>query len=129
MQLHRNYDSYNNPKLPLPICQGMKCTNVRMILIIKPIIIAIMAPNAGKLSDRIQPQKLAAIGIGIIAVALAILTFLTGDTPLYVVIVAMVLQGFGMGLFSSPNMNAIIYSIPPKDAPTASASQATMRTL
>ena len=41
----------------------------------------------------------------------------------------MVLQGIGMGLFSSPNMNAIMSSVPPKDAPTASASQATMRTI
>lgn len=100
-----------------------------MILIITPIIMAIMAPNSGRLSDKIHPQKLAAIGIGIAAVALAILTFLTGDTPLYVVILAMVLQGIGMGLFSSPNMNAIMSSVPPKDAPTASASQATMRTI
>lgn len=100
-----------------------------MILIITPIIMAIMAPNAGKLSDRIHPQKLAAAGIGIAAVALLILTFLTGETPLYIVILAMVLQGVGMGLFSSPNMNAIMSSVPPKDAPTASASQATMRTI
>lgn len=100
-----------------------------MILIITPIIMAIMAPNSGRLSDKIHPQKLAATGIGIAAVALAILTFLTGDTPLYVVIVAMILQGIGMGLFSSPNMNAIMSSVPPKDAPTASASQATMRTI
>ena len=100
-----------------------------MILIITPIIMAIMAPNAGKLSDRIHPQKLAALGIGIAAVALAILSFLNGDTPLYIVIIAMILQGIGMGLFSSPNMNAIMSSVPPKDAPTASASQATMRTI
>ena len=45
------------------------------------------------------------------------------------VVLAMVLQGIGMGLFSSPNMNAIMSSVPPKDAPTASASQATMRTI
>ena len=100
-----------------------------MILIITPIIMAIMAPNAGKLSDKIHPQKLAAVGIGIAAVALAILTFLTGDTPIYVVVIAMILQGVGMGLFSSPNMNAIMSSVPPKYAPTASASQATMRTI
>ena len=100
-----------------------------MILIITPIIMAIMAPNAGKLSDKIHPQKLAAVGIGIAAVALAILTFLTQDTPLYMVVLAMILQGIGMGLFSSPNMNAIMSSVPPKDAPTASASQATMRTI
>ena len=100
-----------------------------MILIITPIIMAIMAPNSGKLSDKIHPQKLAALGIGIAAIALGILTFLDGETPLYIVVLAMVLQGIGMGLFSSPNMNAIMSSVPPKDAPTASASQATMRTI
>ncbi len=100
-----------------------------LILIITPVIMAIMAPNAGKLSDRIHPQKLAAVGIGIAAIALAILSFLNGDTPLYIVILAMILQGIGMGLFSSPNMNAIMSSVPPKYAPTASASQATMRTI
>ena len=41
----------------------------------------------------------------------------------------MVLQGIGMGLFTTPNTNAIMSSVPPKDAPTASASQATMRTI
>jgi len=100
-----------------------------MILIITPIIMALMAPNAGKLSDKIHPQKLAAIGMGIATIAMVILTFLTKDTPLYLVVIAMILQGFGMGLFSSPNMNAIMSSVPPKEAPTASASQATMRTI
>ena len=100
-----------------------------MILIITPIIMAIMAPNTGKLSDRIHPQKLAAIGMAIATIALAILIFLNENTPLHIVVVAMVLQGIGMGLFSSPNMNAIMSSVPPKDAPTASASQATMRTI
>ena len=100
-----------------------------LILIITPIIMAIMAPNAGKLSDKIHPQKLAATGMAIATIALGILTFLTAATPLYLVVLAMVLQGIGMGLFSSPNMNAIMSSVPPKDAPTASASQATMRTI
>ena len=100
-----------------------------MILIITPILMAIMAPNAGKLSDKVHPQKLAALGMGIATAALLISTFLNGYTPLYLVVIAMILQGIGMGLFSSPNMNAIMSSVPPKDAPTASASQATMRTI
>ena len=109
--------------------RGWDAQMAGMILIITPIIMAIMAPNAGKLSDKIHPQKLAALGMGIATVALLILTFLTDKTPLYMVIIAMILQGIGMGLFSSPNMNAIMSSVPPKDAPTASASQATMRTI
>lgn len=109
--------------------RGWNAQLAGLILIVTPIIMAIIAPNSGKLSDRIHPQKLAAIGMAIATVALLILTFFTNETPVYVVVVAMILQGIGMGLFSSPNMNAIMSSVPPKDAPTASASQATMRTI
>ena len=100
-----------------------------LILIITPIIMAIIAPNAGKLSDKIHPQKLAATGMTIAVIGLGILTFLNENTPIYFLILAMILEGIGMGLFSSPNMNAIMSSVPLKDAPTASASQATMRTI
>ena len=109
--------------------RGWNAQMAGMILIVTPIIMAILAPNTGKLSDRIHPQKLAAAGMAIATVALLILVFLDRDMPLYMVVLAMILQGIGMGLFSSPNMNAIMSSVPPKDAPTASASQATMRTI
>ena len=109
--------------------RGWNAQTSGAILIITPILMALIAPNSGRLSDRMHPQKLAALGIGIAAVALAILTFVNRDTPVYVVVIAMILQGIGMGLFSTPNTNAIMSSVPPKYAPTASASQATMRTI
>jgi MFS family permease len=90
---------------------------------------AVMAPNAGKLSDRIHPQKLAAIGMTIATVTLIILIFLDANTPLYLIVIAMVLQGIGMGLFTSPNTNAIMSSVPPKETPNASAAQSAMRTI
>ena len=100
-----------------------------LMLIITPIIMAIMAPNSGKLSDRIHPQKLAAIGMSIATVTLVILIFLDANTPIYIIVVAMVLQGIGMGLFTSPNTNAIMSSVPPKETPNASAAQSAMRTI
>lgn len=109
--------------------RGWNAQMAGLILIITPIIMAVLAPNTGKLSDKFNPQKLAALGMAIATCALLILTFLDKNTPVYMVVIAMILQGIGMGLFSSPNMNAIMSSVPPKDAPTASASQATMRTI
>ena len=46
-----------------------------IMLIITPIIMALIAPNAGKLSDKIHPQKLAAFGMSIATVTLLILLF------------------------------------------------------
>ena len=100
-----------------------------VMLIITPIIMAIMAPNAGKLSDKIHPQKLAAIGMAIATVTLVILLFLDADTPIYLIVIAMILQGVGMGLFTTPNTNAIMSSVPPKETPNASAAQSAMRTI
>lgn len=100
-----------------------------MMLIVTPIIMAVMAPNSGKLSDKFHPQKLAAFGMGITTIALLILIFLDANTPLYLIVAAMILQGVGMGLFTTPNTNAIMSSVPPKETPNASAAQSAMRTI
>ena len=100
-----------------------------LILIITPIIMALIAPNSGKLSDKIHPQKLAAIGMSIATITLLILIFLDVNTPLYLIVIAMILQGIGMGLFTTPNTNAIMSSVPPNETPNASAAQSAMRTM
>ena len=100
-----------------------------LLLIITPLIMAIIAPNAGKLSDRIHPQKLAAIGMAIATMTIVIMLFLDASTPLYLIVIAMILQGIGMGLFTTPNTNAIMSSVPPNETPNASAAQSAMRTI
>lgn len=129
MQLFSYYAVTTIINYHLQYVRGFDAQISGLILIITPIIMAIIAPNAGKLSDKIHPQKLAATGMTIAVIGLGILTFLNENTPIYFLILAMILEGIGMGLFSSPNMNAIMSSVPLKDAPTASASQATMRTI
>ena len=90
---------------------------------------AILAPISGRISDKIDPQKLAAIGMGFVTVAILILCFLNESTPLYIIIIAMFLQGIGYGLFSTPNTNAIMSSVPKEETGTASASLAAMRVI
>ena len=55
--------------------------------------------------------------------------FLDVNTPLYLIVIAMILQGIGMGLFTTPNTNAIMSSVPPNETPNASAAQSAMRTM
>lgn len=99
------------------------------ILLISPIVMSITAPNAGKLSDRIHPQKIATTGMIISIIAFAILIFMDQSMPIYIIVIAMILQAVGTGLFSSPNMNAIMSSVDEKYAGHASASQLTMRAI
>lgn len=100
-----------------------------IILIVTPALMAIIAPFSGKLSDKIEPQKLSALGMIFVAVALFILIFLKESTPLYIIVVSMILQGIGYGIFSSPNTNSIMGSVPRKFAPLASATVSTVRVI
>ena len=100
-----------------------------LLLIVTPVMMAILAPVSGRISDKIDPQKLAAIGMGFVTVAILILCFLNESTPLYLIIIAMFLQGIGYGLFSTPNTNAIMSSVPKEETGTASASLAAMRVI
>ena len=99
------------------------------ILIVTPALMAIIAPFSGKLSDKFEPQKLAALGMGFVAVALFLLIFLNEGTPLVIIIISMILQGIGYGIFSSPNTNSIMGSVPRKLAPVASATVSTVRVI
>lgn len=99
-----------------------------LVLIIPPIILAIMSPYAGRLSDRIPPQKLSAIGLGVILIPLIGLIFIDANTSVYAVIISMALIAVGTGLFSVPNTNAIMSSVSKEHAPYASATQITLRT-
>jgi EmrB/QacA subfamily drug resistance transporter len=100
-----------------------------MILAVTPVIMAIFAPFAGRLSDKKEPRVISSIGMGITALGLVLLILLDNDTTLMYIIVSMILLGLGIGLFSTPNMNAIMSSVDKRFYGIASASVGTMRLL
>lgn len=113
----------------LQYIRGFNPQSAGFFIIILPVMMALVAPFAGRLSDKINPQILSAVGMGLATLALFILAFLNADTPLYFVSIALFLQGLGYGLFSSPNTNTIMSSVPPKDIPAASSAIATVRVI
>lgn len=113
----------------LQYIKGLDSQTAGIILLVAPLCQVVLAPIAGRLSDRFVPQILAAIGMGLGTVSLILFSFLDKSTPLEFLIVSMVIYGIGFGLFSPPNTNVIMGSVPPKDTSIASASVATMRTV
>ena len=113
----------------LQYIKGMDSQTAGIILLAAPLCQVVLAPIAGRLSDKYVPQILAAIGMGLGTVSLILFTFLNESTSLEFLIVAMIIYGIGFGLFSPPNTNVIMSSVPPKDTSVASASVATMRTV
>jgi MFS family permease len=90
---------------------------------------AVFSPYAGRLSDKKEPRVISSIGMGITALGLVLLIWLDNDTTLMYIIASMILLGFGIALFSSPNMNAIMSSVEKRFFGIASASVGTMRLL
>jgi len=113
--------------LYLQYIKGLSPRDAGFILIAQPIMMAIVASFAGKLSDKYEPRLLASMGMGIIATGLILLLPLNHSTSNSYLIMSLILLGIGFGLFSSPNTNAIMSSVERKFLGTASATVATMR--
>ena len=113
----------------LQYIKGLDSQTAGIILLVAPLCQVVLAPIAGRLSDRYVPQILAALGMGLGTVSLFLFSFLNEATSFEFLVISMVIYGVGFGLFSPPNTNVIMGSVPPKDTSVASASVATMRTV
>ncbi len=111
----------------LQYVKNMNPHKAGLILIIQPITQALLSPIAGKTSDKVEPQKVASLGMMIITVGLFNFVFLGRYTNLYSILIALGLLGFGFALFSSPNTNAIMSSVKKAQYGTAASTVSTMR--
>jgi len=107
--------------------QGLPPHRAGTALIAQPIMMASLSPLAGRLSDRIEVRMLASIGMALVALGLGLLSFLGTHTPLVFVVLAIIILGLGYGLFSSPNMNAIMSSVDRRLYGVAAATVGTVR--
>lgn len=82
-----------------------------LILLVQPVLMAVLSPVTGALSDRLPPAALASAGMGISALGLVFFIFLTTRTPIILIVLGLAFIGFGFALFASPNTNAIMSSV------------------
>lgn len=113
--------------LYLQYIKGFSPGYAGMILVVQPAVMALVSPAAGRLSDRIEPGKIASAGMAMTALGLVLLTFTGSDMSLWTVIGILVILGIGLGIFSSPNTNAIMGSVERCHYGVASGTLGTMR--
>ncbi len=109
--------------------KGMSPREAGLVLIAQPIMMALLSPLVGRLSDRIQPRLLSSLGMFLTAVGLFLFSFLDGQTGIPYIILCLVVNGTGFGIFSSPNMNAIMSSVPKRYYGIAAGAVSSMRIL
>jgi EmrB/QacA subfamily drug resistance transporter len=113
--------------LYLQYLKGLDARTAGLIMISQPVMMALLSPLAGKLSDRYNPGKIASSGMGLTATGLIMLCFVNEASPLYLIVIMLIIMGVGFGLFSSPNSNAIMSSVEKKNLGIASGVVGTMR--
>ncbi len=113
--------------LYLQIVKGLSPQDAGIVLLVQPVVMAILSPISGWISDRVEPRIVASIGMAITALSLFLFSLLDLETSIAVVVAYLFLIGFGFGLFSSPNTNAVMSSVEKKFYGIASATLATMR--
>ena len=92
-------------------------------------VVALMAPIAGRLSDRYPPGLLGGIGLAIMSVGMASLALMPADASVLNIGIRMAICGAGFGFFQSPNLKALMASAPRERAGGASGVVATARLL
>ena len=100
-----------------------------LIMISQPLIMTLFSPLAGRMSDRHEPRIIASTGMGLTAIGLASLAAAGPLTQTGLIVLTLMLVGFGFSLFSSPNTNAILSSVDKKYLGAASGTVATMRVI
>ncbi|HVN73446.1 MAG TPA: MFS transporter [Methanoregula sp.] len=113
--------------LYLQYVRGFPASAAGTILVVQPVMQAVFSSWAGRLSDRIEPGTIASAGMAILAAGLFILSMLSEDSGIIVLIATLALLGFGFALFSSPNTNAIMSSVEKRYLGIASGTLGTMR--
>jgi EmrB/QacA subfamily drug resistance transporter len=107
--------------------RGLSPALAGAILVTQPLLQAIFSSPAGRLSDRVEPGKVASAGMGLCAAGLLLLAFIGEDTSLPYLLLALALLGVGFALFSSPNTNAVMSSVERRSYGVASGTLGTSR--
>jgi MFS family permease len=108
---------------------GHAANTAGQVLAVGTLLMALLAPYAGRLSDRVRPAALAAGGVAVALVAALMATRLGADSPLAYVGLVLAVQGVGFAFFSSPNMTMVMNAVPPERTGIASALSAAARSL
>jgi MFS transporter, DHA2 family, multidrug resistance protein len=93
------------------------------------VLVALMAPIAGRLSDRHPPGLLGGVGLAIMCAGMVSLAMLPANPHALEIGIRMSICGAGFGFFQSPNLKAFMASAPRERSSGASGVVATARLL
>jgi EmrB/QacA subfamily drug resistance transporter len=112
--------------LYLQLIMGYSAAKTGVLLIPMEIVIFFVSPISGRLSDRHGSRVLSTVGLVFNAAALIWFSGINEKSSYSAVLISLILFGFGMALFSSPNTSAIMGSVPAEKRGVASGIRNTV---
>ena len=106
---------------------GRSYLEVGMLMGAWPVGTAIVAPLAGRMSDRYSAATLSGVGAAAMVLGLGIMALLPLSVSNPWIMVAMFVTGMGFGFFQTPNNRAMLSSAPRQRSGAAGGLQATTR--
>ena len=100
-----------------------------MFMMVYPVVMFIVAPLSGALSDKIGSEILGFVGLAISSSGLLCMAGLDVDTPMGFYMLAVALMALGASLFQSPNTSLIMATVPRDKLGTAGSINGLVRNL
>jgi len=108
---------------------GASQTQIGMLMTPWPLMLVVIAPIAGRLSDRHSAGLLGGLGLAVMSIGLLLVLNLAPDAGFWNVAWRMALCGAGFGFFQTPNNRTLIGSAPRERSGAASGMLSTARLL
>lgn len=107
---------------------ALSATEAGTLMLVQAAVQALLTTYFGRLSDRMEDKRiLPTAGMAVVAAGVATFLLYGTEMDMALVMVTMVLVGFGMGMFASPNTSVIMGSVPRDETSEASGMVSVMR--
>lgn len=109
----------------LQIVMGFTPTQMGWIIIANSAVIIMVAPLAGRLSDRLGSRLLCTVGASCTLIGQFLVASLKVDSTVARIVISLALSGLGWAVFNSPNQSAILGAVPQDKVGAAAGVSAT----
>ena len=105
---------------------GYSAAKTGILLIPMEIIVFVVSPISGRLADRYGSKALSSIGLALNSAALIWFSRINENSSYSAVLISLILFGFGMAMFASPNTSSVMASVPAEKRGVASGIRNTI---
>lgn len=82
-----------------------------LLMTVSPIVMGILSPISGYLSDKLESEKITLIGLVVVTIGLLLMSTLSISTPIWIIILFITIMSVGGALFQSPNNSLIMSTV------------------